>query len=69
MGVVSPIGHEVDEFYNNLLEGRSGISMIEVRQSTWEAVLLVCEGCLPPREMASFFACACQATIIMVLPH
>ena len=30
MGVVSPIGHELDEFYNNLLAGKSGISMIEV---------------------------------------
>ncbi len=30
MGVVSCLGHEVDEFYNNLLQGRSGISRIEV---------------------------------------
>ena len=30
MGVVSPLGHELDEFYNNLLAGKSGISMIEV---------------------------------------
>lgn len=29
MGVVSPLGHEVDEFYDNLLAGKSGISMIE----------------------------------------
>ncbi|KAL9242170.1 hypothetical protein vseg_016196 [Gypsophila vaccaria] len=29
MGVVSPLGHEIDEFYNNLLEGVSGISEIE----------------------------------------
>lgn len=30
MGVVSCLGHELDEFYNNLLAGKSGISMIEV---------------------------------------
>lgn len=29
MGVVTPLGHEVDTFYNNLLEGVSGISEIE----------------------------------------
>ncbi|KAK9705628.1 hypothetical protein RND81_07G071900 [Saponaria officinalis] len=29
MGVVSPLGHEVDLFYNNLLEGVSGVSEIE----------------------------------------
>ncbi|KAL2939789.1 3-oxoacyl-[acyl-carrier-protein] synthase II chloroplastic [Bienertia sinuspersici] len=29
MGVVSPLGHEPDVFYNNLLEGVSGISEIE----------------------------------------
>ncbi|KAJ6742642.1 POLYKETIDE SYNTHASE-RELATED [Salix viminalis] len=29
MGVVSPLGHEIDVFYNNLLEGVSGISQIE----------------------------------------
>ena len=29
MGVVTPLGHEVDTFYDNLLEGRSGISLIE----------------------------------------
>ncbi|XP_077230280.1 3-oxoacyl-[acyl-carrier-protein] synthase II, chloroplastic-like isoform X2 [Tasmannia lanceolata] len=29
MGVVTPIGHEPDVFYNNLLEGVSGISDIE----------------------------------------
>uniref|UniRef100_A0A7S3QL33 3-oxoacyl-[acyl-carrier-protein] synthase I, chloroplastic n=3 Tax=Dunaliella tertiolecta TaxID=3047 RepID=A0A7S3QL33_DUNTE len=29
MGVVSPLGHELDEFYNNLLAGKSGISLIE----------------------------------------
>lgn len=34
MGVVSCLGHELDTFYNNLLEGKSGISMIEVR--AWE---------------------------------
>ncbi|XP_074280798.1 3-oxoacyl-[acyl-carrier-protein] synthase II, chloroplastic-like isoform X2 [Silene latifolia] len=29
MGVVSPLGHEIDVFYNNLLEGISGINEIE----------------------------------------
>lgn len=29
MGVVTPIGHDTDVFYNNLLEGVSGISEIE----------------------------------------
>ena len=29
MGVVSPLGHETDVFYNNLLEGVSGVSQIE----------------------------------------
>lgn len=30
MGVVTPLGHEHGEFYDNLLEGKSGISLIEV---------------------------------------
>lgn len=29
MGVVTPLGHDPDVFYNNLLEGVSGISEIE----------------------------------------
>lgn len=29
MGVVTPLGHDLDTFYNNLLEGVSGISEIE----------------------------------------
>lgn len=29
MGVVTPLGHDPDEFYNNLLQGISGISEIE----------------------------------------
>eukprot|EP00884_Botryococcus_braunii_P010889 jgi/Botrbrau1/19801/Bobra.0124s0048.2 len=29
MGVVSPLGNDVGEFYNNLLEGKSGVSLIE----------------------------------------
>uniref|UniRef100_A0A7S0QND6 3-oxoacyl-[acyl-carrier-protein] synthase I, chloroplastic n=1 Tax=Pyramimonas obovata TaxID=1411642 RepID=A0A7S0QND6_9CHLO len=29
LGVVSPLGNDADEFYNNLLEGKSGISAIE----------------------------------------
>ena len=29
MGVLSPLGHEIDVFYNNLLDGVSGISQIE----------------------------------------
>ena len=28
MGVVSPIGHEVQEFWQNLLAGKNGIDMI-----------------------------------------
>lgn len=28
MGLVSPLGHEVDAFYSHLLEGRSGVSEI-----------------------------------------
>lgn len=31
MGLVSCLGHEVDEFYDNLLQGKSGITPIEVR--------------------------------------
>lgn len=29
LGVASPIGHDPDTFYSNLLEGISGISQIE----------------------------------------
>ena len=29
LGVVSCLGHEHDEFYNNLLEGKSGIKTIQ----------------------------------------
>ena len=29
MGVVTPLGHDPDVFYNNLLEGASGVSEIE----------------------------------------
>ena len=29
MGVVSCLGHEHDEFYSNLLDGKSGIAAIE----------------------------------------
>ena len=28
-GVVTSLGHEPEEFYNNLLAGKSGISLIE----------------------------------------
>jgi len=28
-GVVSSVGHDPEEFYNNLLAGKSGISLIE----------------------------------------
>uniref|UniRef100_A0A7N0V9T1 beta-ketoacyl-[acyl-carrier-protein] synthase I n=1 Tax=Kalanchoe fedtschenkoi TaxID=63787 RepID=A0A7N0V9T1_KALFE len=34
LGVVSPVGHEPDVFYNNLLEGVSGISEIETFDCT-----------------------------------
>ncbi|KAE8664352.1 synthase I [Hibiscus syriacus] len=33
MGVVTPLGHDLDVFYNNLLEGASGISEIETFNS------------------------------------
>ena len=29
MGVVSCLGHTADEFYDNLLAGKSGVSLIE----------------------------------------
>lgn len=29
MGMVSPLGHDADTFYDNLLEGRSGIREIQ----------------------------------------
>lgn len=29
MGVVSPLGHNVEEFYGNILQGISGVSQIE----------------------------------------
>lgn len=29
LGVVTPLGHDPDVFYNNLLDGASGISQIE----------------------------------------
>lgn len=34
MSVVSPLGHDSDVFYNNLLEGVSGISEIEAFDCT-----------------------------------
>lgn len=34
MGVVTPVGHDLDVFYNNLLEGVSGISEIEAFDCT-----------------------------------
>ena len=47
MGVVSCLGHDLDHFYNNLLEGKSGVSMIEVSiKSVIYNLLLVKE--LPP---------------------
>lgn len=33
MGLVSCLGHDHDEFYNNLLAGKSGITNIEVGNS------------------------------------
>jgi 3-oxoacyl-[acyl-carrier-protein] synthase II len=29
MGIISPIGNDIESFWNNLIEGKSGISMIE----------------------------------------
>ena len=40
-GVVSALGVEVDTFYNALLEGRSGVSRIEVRDG-WADSLGMC---------------------------
>ena len=41
LGVVSSIGHDPDVFYNNLLEGVSGISEIESFDcSQWPTVQL-----------------------------
>lgn len=34
LGVVSPLGHNVDEFYGNLLQGISGVSQIESFDTT-----------------------------------
>ncbi|KAL0354445.1 UNVERIFIED_CONTAM: 3-oxoacyl-[acyl-carrier-protein] synthase II, chloroplastic [Sesamum radiatum] len=34
LGVVSPLGHDADEFYGNLLEGISGVSQIEAFDCT-----------------------------------
>ncbi|KAL2457358.1 3-oxoacyl-[acyl-carrier-protein] synthase II [Forsythia ovata] len=34
LGVVSPLGHDADEFYTNLLEGTSGVSQIEAFDCT-----------------------------------
>jgi 3-oxoacyl-(acyl-carrier-protein) synthase len=47
-GVVSSLGNSPDEFYNNLLAGKSGIGLIE-GWDTCECVarLLACLPCLP----------------------
>ncbi|XP_057770833.1 3-oxoacyl-[acyl-carrier-protein] synthase II, chloroplastic-like [Salvia miltiorrhiza] len=34
LGVVSPLGHDVDEFYGNILQGISGVTQIEAFDST-----------------------------------
>ncbi|CAA2972456.1 3-oxoacyl-[acyl-carrier- ] synthase II, chloroplastic [Olea europaea subsp. europaea] len=34
LGVVSPLGHDADEYYTNLLEGTSGVSQIEAFDCT-----------------------------------
>lgn len=34
LGVVSPLGHDTDVFYSNLLEGISGVSQIEAFDCT-----------------------------------
>ena len=43
LGVVSALGMEVDTFYDALLDGRSGVSRIEVRnprQNGWSGTQL-----------------------------
>ncbi len=54
MGVVTPIGDNTDVFYNNLLEGVSGISEIETFDCAqfptvylhWLSSIVVLIGCL-----------------------
>lgn len=42
MGVVTPLGHDPEVFYNNLLEGVSGISEIESFDcSSFPTVILI----------------------------
>lgn len=52
MGVVTPLGHDLDTFYNNLLEGASGISEIETFDcSQFPTVTLLASG--------RFLLCCC----------
>ena len=55
-GVVTSLGHTPEEFYNNLLAGKSGISMIE-GWDTGAAAPRCCRGSLagPVRVL-----CACE---------
>jgi 3-oxoacyl-[acyl-carrier-protein] synthase II len=44
MGVVTPLGHDPNEFYNNLLQGLSGISDIEAFDSSNYPTVLIFHG-------------------------
>lgn len=67
MGVVSCLGHEHDEFYNNLLAGKSGITEIQVRAGPalgGQATSAIADGCafgqalLPPWALARMYKAA-----------
>lgn len=47
MGLVSSLGHEVDTFYNSLLEGQSGITRIQVSFTSFLCPLVLTK-CWPP---------------------
>ncbi len=50
MGVVSPVGHDVETFYGNLLEGKSGIGLIEsFNTGGWAGAGGAAEGCVGRR--------------------
>lgn len=56
LGVVSPLGHNVDEFYGNLLEGISGVSQIEAfdcaqfpTRIAGEIKNFTADGCVSPK--------------------
>jgi len=62
MGVVTPLGHDVDTFYNNLLEGVSGISEIETFDcSEFPTVMLLASG--------RFLMFCCLFSNFFMTPH